>query len=341
LPEAAIRPQTPPKQLRETNLLDIEGAHPKPLYPYRMRNPIGVSDIEGAYVGWKPHHKQVHPAPKDNISCQDINGDGLFKSTRHVDPLSPRYQYDVPEITDDAGTTSRLSSWRIGDVAGNKPRSPPKAIADHNSLEVHDIPGAYAGYLPPVVHARRHYRNTNFVGDIEGTQPGFQPFRTTRTTNPLSPSYALLDGTNYDQVEYAGQNEESKAYYQRKARELSTQEPASISRRSHSVAETPASHRSSRAASVQSAQSAQSAQSNHHSVHSRHSQPHSVHSRASSQMSHLSEANVRRSTQGMGMGTPSATHSGRSSGRSSVISMSARREREALRDDIQSVRSLQ
>lgn len=75
-----------------------------------------------------------------------------------------------------------------------KPKEPKKYIADNHLLQTRDIPGAYAGYVPPTLE-RREYRNTNYIQDIDGAHADSirHSIRTNRSTNPLAPVYQALD----------------------------------------------------------------------------------------------------------------------------------------------------
>ena len=50
--------------------------------------------------------------------------------------------------------------------------------------------------MQPPIEKRRHFRNTNFVGDIAGAQSDtvMHCIKTNRVTNPLNPAYTSLDG---------------------------------------------------------------------------------------------------------------------------------------------------
>ena len=121
------------------------------------------------------------------LDVRDINNVG-FKSRRATDPLDPIYKVNGMTIADDSKYT--------------KPRPLPKG-AEHDffPLKTNDIEGAWPGWTPPhecqpPVERRRHFRNTNFVGDIAGAQPDTvkHAIRTNRVVNPLNPVYDSLDG---------------------------------------------------------------------------------------------------------------------------------------------------
>jgi hypothetical protein len=69
-----------------------------------------------------------------------------------------------------------------------------KYIADNHLLQTKDIAGATPGYINPIAE-RREYRNTNYIGDIDGTQADSikHSITTKRESNPLAPTYQSLD----------------------------------------------------------------------------------------------------------------------------------------------------
>lgn len=88
------------------------------------------------------------------------------------------------------------------DPVKSRPRALPKAkYGPFNPLTTADIEGATPGWRPlpqvnPPLEARRHFRNTNFMGDIPGAQADTlkHSICTERQVNPLDPVYASLDG---------------------------------------------------------------------------------------------------------------------------------------------------
>jgi hypothetical protein len=147
-------------------------------------------DIEGTQPGWRPHHQRVRleAAPSNaEFDVRDINNVG-FKSTRVVDPLKPEYRVNGMVIRDDPKYT--------------QPRPlPAPATHDFFSLKTNDIEGAWPGWVPPhectpPMDQRRHFRNTNFVGDIRGAKADTvkHSIVTERVVNPLNPVYDSLDG---------------------------------------------------------------------------------------------------------------------------------------------------
>ncbi len=101
------------------------------------------------------------------------------KTSRVTDPNNPQYNVNGMEIKDDKYT---------------KP-TPARNYVPGFALETKDIKGADAGSRYASPFPRREYRNTNFIGDIEGSKadtirPGIT---TNRQTHPLQPVYQSLD----------------------------------------------------------------------------------------------------------------------------------------------------
>jgi hypothetical protein len=122
-----------------------------------------------------------------HFDVRDINNLG-FKSTRTVCPLKPEYRINGMVIRDDPRYTEP------------KPLPGP-SNHDFFCLKTDDIEGAAPGWVPPhecrpAKEDRKHFRNTNFVGDIPGAQADTvkHAIRTERVVNPLNPVYDSLDG---------------------------------------------------------------------------------------------------------------------------------------------------
>lgn len=191
LPSYKWVPPPTPKFTRDSYKVDdILGTKPAPLFKYQQRDSYRVDDIEGTKPGWKPSYARARreaPPTNTSLDVRDITHGG-FETSRRTNPLMPVYTCNGMTHTDDPVYTH--------------PRCLPKA---HNSpfysLTTADIEGARAGWKPPTLmqpcmENRRHFRNTNFTGDIPGAQPDTvqHSIRTERCVNPLAPVYTDLDG---------------------------------------------------------------------------------------------------------------------------------------------------
>ncbi|GMI02962.1 hypothetical protein TrLO_g8767 [Triparma laevis f. longispina] len=191
LPSYELPPDPTPKFLRDSlNVGDIDGTRSKPLYRFPTRENVSVIDIEGAQAGWKPRHKRVQKEGKarDLMEVADINMQGVKKTQRCTDPLRPVHFINGMVVQDDMTHTMPK-------------KLPPKRDGPFFPLTTKDIDGAWPGWCPPhamqpPLEQRRHFRNTNFVGDIAGAQSDTVQhcIRTNRVTNPLNPAYTSLDG---------------------------------------------------------------------------------------------------------------------------------------------------
>lgn len=102
-------------------------------------------------------------------------------SQRSTDPVAPTYFIDGREISDNARDT--------------KPLPLKKFLPGNHLLLTHDISGATARSADEMFQSRREFRNTNFLGDINGAQADSikHSIITKRQTNPLNPNYPSLD----------------------------------------------------------------------------------------------------------------------------------------------------
>lgn len=190
-PSYVPAPNVSPKFTRDSyDVSDIEGTKSRPLYRFLERKNHLVDDIEGAQSGWRPRHSRArHEAPPldHSLNVGDITGGG-FRTRRMTNPLTPSYRVNGMDIADNPVTS--------------RPRSLPKARdGPFYPLTTVDIEGAQPGWRPmpqvnPPLEARRHFRNTNFVGDIPGAQADTveHSICTNRHVNPLYPLYSSLDG---------------------------------------------------------------------------------------------------------------------------------------------------
>ncbi|KAJ8610107.1 hypothetical protein CTAYLR_007080 [Chrysophaeum taylorii] len=179
-----------PRYVRDSfEVKDIEGTAPRARFRFSQRKTHACDDIEGTRSGWRPRNERVRRdgPPVDFMNVKDINDIG-FKTRRTTDPLRPTHRINGMCIKDDMVKTM--------------PKKLPKATqGPFFPLHTQDIDGAQCGWKPP--HAiqppldqRRHFRNTNYVGDIQGAQSDSVRYaiRTERKTNPLNPNYKSLDG---------------------------------------------------------------------------------------------------------------------------------------------------
>ncbi|KAK7240495.1 hypothetical protein SO694_00111013 [Aureococcus anophagefferens] len=190
LPSCALDMPPVPKFVRDGyGISDIEGTAPRRRFRFAQRETYDVKDIEGAQAGWRPRHERVRREgpPMDSLNVKDINDIG-FKTTRVTDPLRPTHRINGMEVKDDMVRTMPKKL--------PKPHDGPTL-----SLYTDDIEGARCGWKPPhemqpPLEKRRHFRNTNYIGDITGAQPDTvkHSIRTQRETNPLHPAYRSLDG---------------------------------------------------------------------------------------------------------------------------------------------------
>lgn len=191
LPSYIVAPIVTTKFTRDSfDVSDIEGTKSRSLYPLKQRKNHIVDDIEGAQSGWKPRHlrARLDASPLDHtLNVSDITGGG-FHTRRATNPLTPAYRVNGMDIADDP--------------VRSRPRALPKARdSPFYPLTTADIEGAQSGWRPvpqmnPPLEARRHFRNTNFMGDIPGAQADTvkHSICTDRHVNPLNPVYASLDG---------------------------------------------------------------------------------------------------------------------------------------------------
>ncbi len=123
--------------------------------------------------------------PHSIMAVSDISGQQRYidKTQRHTDPCNPHYFINGMEYRDDKHS---------------KPTVAKKQIADNLLLQTKDIAGATAG-VAMTAFERKEFRNTNFIGDIAGSQADSTKHSivTNRKTNPLTPVYQSLDGGSY------------------------------------------------------------------------------------------------------------------------------------------------
>jgi len=183
-----LRSQTPPRFLRDSHRIDdIAGARPRQHVRGAARSSMDVSDISGASVRLASTSATHNRA----LDVSDILSDGKRKPQRVTDPLAPVHTIHGMVVKDDA-----LSAPRSRHRETNTP---------FTALSTHDIEGAVPGWKPKhkmggvAPEQRRHFRNTNYVGDITGTTAGTRQrgLRSNRVTDPNAPSYTPLEGRAY------------------------------------------------------------------------------------------------------------------------------------------------
>lgn len=190
LPTFEALPSNEAKFIRDGyQINDIEKTSPPPLYKFQQRENFECKDIVGTTPGWKPICKVIRKQnpPHDIMANADVVNDE-WKTQRVQDPLDPVYVVNGSVIKDDP--------------QGCKPKKlPKKKNTPFYSLIADDIEGATPGWQPPMelrplLEDRRHFRNTNFVGDISGAAADtvVHSIRTNRVVNPLLPTYISLDG---------------------------------------------------------------------------------------------------------------------------------------------------
>ena len=123
------------------------------------------------------------PPPASTLNADDISAPKhRFKdrTSRTVDPNNPVYYINGMSHADDVYT---------------KPKPSKALIKDNHLLQTRDIPGATPGWQPTYNFDRKEFRNTNYIGDIEGTHADSikHSITTKRESNPLNPVYQSLD----------------------------------------------------------------------------------------------------------------------------------------------------
>mmetsp|Transcript_22436 Transcript_22436/g.23112 ORF Transcript_22436/g.23112 Transcript_22436/m.23112 type:complete len:477 (+) Transcript_22436:78-1508(+) len=191
LPSAQVAPSES-QPFRRDNLMidDIEGTRTSHRKIFPGRDPLQIDDIDGTRPGWKPRHlrirKEADPHDIFPVTENPIKKTIWRTTTRETDPLNPSY---------------RIHNTTYATVEKSSPKKLPLYIPDNHLLMTSDIEGAQAGYL--MEHnlsipnsMRTEFRNSNFLGDIEGAQADTRKktIQTKRCSNPLQPVYKSLDG---------------------------------------------------------------------------------------------------------------------------------------------------
>jgi hypothetical protein len=128
LPSKPPEPAEVPRFIRDSMYNDdVEGAHPASYKSDRPpRDIMRIDDIPGT----RPV-RQIRELSRhfDSMNVRDINTDGIFKTTRTVDPLDPVYQYDGREIR--------------GDGFGTATPPPDPHVGPDRQFDVTDIEGTH------------------------------------------------------------------------------------------------------------------------------------------------------------------------------------------------------
>ncbi len=212
LPSTVIRPITPPKQLRETN--QVKDITHDPDYPtvkrasdFATRDHMDYSDTRDG--GLTLRNPRPLGAYRSQLDVEDINNDRIFRTKRTVDPLSPRYVYDIvsqparavseQQAAGKLKANSEALERTIGHLPGTHPRKLPPMRTDRPlfSLKTDDIEEMKRmtlHFVPSTFPVeRRQYRKINYIDDIEQVHPSnkFTTFAksTQRKTNPINPIY--------------------------------------------------------------------------------------------------------------------------------------------------------
>jgi len=172
---------------------DIAGAAPRAYLPWATRDSVSVDDIAGTRARPRTF---ARAAPLDTLAVGDINRDGLFKSSRRVDPLRPAHAVHGRVVADD--DPAQYTKPRTRDAG--RPFLP-LVTADIEGAQTHFAQEVPVGGIPP--EQRRHYRVTNFLADIPGAAAGSRKpgLPGARATDPNERDYVLLEGRRLDAAE--------------------------------------------------------------------------------------------------------------------------------------------
>lgn len=183
LPNVEIRANTPPKFIRDgISINDIEGAKPNPYTRYNiLTRTNNVEDIDGA----KPKKEWLPQGKQSSLDVKDINSFWEFHTTRHTDPLSPRYK--VINQDNELIEYGKLDNK----VTVRHPKEVHKVMS--SDLRTTDIDGAQASTSTQHVTklgTRDMYMKTV---DVPGAQIGTlkKGIETGRQLDPLWPMYTV------------------------------------------------------------------------------------------------------------------------------------------------------
>lgn len=112
-----------------------------------------------------------------------------------------KFQDRTTRVSNSMKPTYCLNGIDIKDSPRSEPRKLKAQIKDSHLLQTADIEGAQAGYitqhqLSVPIDKRREFRNTNYIGDIQGANADSvkHSITTRREVHPLQPVYQSLDG---------------------------------------------------------------------------------------------------------------------------------------------------
>ena len=201
LPSYDHEQASPPKQLRNVPYCsDITTYRPQ----LKTNCNAKKIDVEGS----KP--RPAPPAAKTSylLDAKSINGRQKQRGRIHQpsNPLEPRYVYDVPKNIKNMGSEA-ISLWADKNATPD-PRSKPCAMPPKKtdmrfamlSLSTDGIDLSCPADPRIPLHfpiKRRHYRETNYVADIDGAFPSYKKGtfykerRNGRGTHPGNPDYSV------------------------------------------------------------------------------------------------------------------------------------------------------
>lgn len=183
LPQVEVRVSTPPKFIRDNiSINDIDGAKPNPYTKYNIQSRTNnVEDIDGA----KPKKEWIPQGKQSSLDVKDINSFWEFHTTRHTDPLSPRYK--VLNDNNNLIEYGKLDNK----VAVRHPKDVNKAMS--SDLRTGDIDGAQASTSTQHVTKLKTRDTLIKTEDIPGAQTGTlkKGMETGRHLDPLWPAYVV------------------------------------------------------------------------------------------------------------------------------------------------------
>jgi hypothetical protein len=179
---------------------DIRGAAPRKLSPVRktINNSLDVSDIPYA----EPFHfrRRIRPLPSvpltDSLDVNMINrGSSRKPEIRNTNPLEPEY---IISTTDMRDVSSKSEPMLIGSIEKSKPIAPKQARIQNLTVLTGSTPQRFVGRLRHSSVGESNIATWNKpLPTASGSGSLKKGIITKRSTNPLDPNYALLDG-HYD-----------------------------------------------------------------------------------------------------------------------------------------------